>query len=239
MKEIRNLLLDCRGALRKADREFEHTPLGEQLDDTIIALGQAVDREAAAAAQDKPAAQRVAYAWQSVARALRHSHPSLYQQLSERVLARLDVEVLDDQVDEIEALQERLREREAALEKTGAELAALCAELASAVPLADAVGGSETELARRRVQQLVQALAQGGGLPKATPTPRADDDAVPDRALLQAVAAGERALSGGQREWCISEAMVLTGFQLTPVQLLERGEAALARLVLDGVQQQA
>ena len=39
MKQIRNLLLDCRTALRRADPAFADSPLGEQLDDTILELG--------------------------------------------------------------------------------------------------------------------------------------------------------------------------------------------------------
>ena len=36
-----------------------------------------------------------------------------------------------------------------------------------------------------------------------------------------------------QREWCVGEAMVVTGFQFTPVELIEKGDAAMARLILD------
>jgi transposase-like protein len=201
VKQIRNLLLDCRAALRKEDPGFEQTPLRALLDDTIIELGQADSRKAAESAPvpDTPAAQRVAYAWQSVARELRHSQPQLYQQLSDKVLSRLDVEALDDAADEIDALQARLRERDEALAKLAAELAALRSALAAAVPLADTVGGSEAELAQRRLQLLLQTLSQGGGLPKATSAAKTDEDFAPSRALLQAVAAGERGLGAGQR----------------------------------------
>ena len=44
---------------------------------------------------------------------------------------------------------------------------------------------------------------------------------------------GRRTLSRDERDWCVGEAMVLSGFSQTPVQLLAGGEAALARLILD------
>lgn len=234
VKEIRNLLLDCRAALRKADKGFEQTPLRERLDDTIIAMGQADSRKVAASVEpDKPAARRVAYAWQSVARELRHSHPELYQRLSDKVLELLDVELLEDPAGEIAALQARLQQQDAGLAKTAAELAALRSALAAAVPLAETVGGSEADLAQRRLQLLLQAASQGGGLVRQAEV--VDTSVAPSRSALQAVANGERALTSHEREWCMGEAMVLTGFQVTPVQLQERGDAALAQLVLDGV----
>ncbi len=234
MKEIRNLLLDVRAALRKADPKFEQTPLRELLDDTIIALGQAGTRaaEPPPAEAETPTAQRVAYAWQSVARELRHTHPDLYAKLSEKVLARLDVEVLDDPADEIQTLQARLAEREAALARTAAELAALRTALATAVPLPDTVGRTEADLAQERLQLLLQAASQGGGLPK--PAPTAEASYAPTRTTLLAVAEGQRTLTPQEREWCIGEAMVLTGFQRSHAQLVAQGDAALARLVLEG-----
>lgn len=50
------------------------------------------------------------------------------------------------------------------------------------------------------------------------------------------VAAGQRPLSVGQREWCVGEAMVLTGFAHDPIELIARGDAALAQLVLGNAQ---
>lgn len=236
-KGIRNLLLDCRAALRKADRSFEGSPLREQLDDTIIELGEAGDRQTLAQRTktgqgQAPVAQRVAYAWQSVTRELRHSHPELFEELSLRVLHRLDTQVLDDPSDEILRLQQELRERDAAMTKTVAELSALRTALANAVPLADTLGGSEAALAQERLQLLLQAVSSGGGL-RREPTAPVQSHA-PTRSSLQAVLDGERPLTTHEREWCIGEAMVLTGFQQTPVQLLAQGDGALARLVLEG-----
>ena len=87
------------------------------------------------------------------------------------------------------------------------------------------------EAARLRLRQLVEAATRGGGLPKPAPVEAAGG--LLSRAQLQEVAEGRRALSRDERDWCVSEAMVLSGFSQTPVQLLAGGEPALARLILD------
>lgn len=238
MKEVRNLLLDCRTALRQANPDFEDTPLGERLDQTLVAMAQAQWSEQAkpSASQAAPPGQRVAYAWQAAARELRRSHPELHKQLSEQVLKLLDDEVFDDPTDEIEALQQRLRDRESQLALATGDLASLCSDLAVAVPLPGQVSGSDAELARKRVQLMAEALARGGGLPK--PDPGDIDTGTPSRELLQAVAAGKRSLSTDQLEWCLGEAMVLTGFEQNREQLLAQGAAALAQRILAGTPEQ-
>ena len=65
---------------------------------------------------------------------------------------------------------------------------------------------------------------------KKAPEPQ---DTVPGPDLLALVAAGAATLGKEQREWCVGEAMVLTGFQFTPVELIEKGDAAMARMILE------
>ena len=60
------------------------------------------------------------------------------------------------------------------------------------------------------------------------------EEIAPTHAVLQAVADGTRKFTREEREWCVTEAMVLTGFTRTPVQLIEAGEPALARILLEG-----
>jgi hypothetical protein len=55
---------------------------------------------------------------------------------------------------------------------------------------------------------------------------------MPGRAVLEAVIAGERKFTKQQLEFSIAEAMVLTGWQQTPLELMEQGEAWLAELIL-------
>lgn len=229
MKAIRNLLLDCRTALRRADPKFAQTPLSEQLDDTIIELGQSAE-QAELPEPGTRTAQQVAYAWQSAARDLRFSHPELHEKLQARVLQMLDVDVLLDPASEIHALQARAQDAEAKLREAVAELAALRQSLADAVPTVDHKVPAP-EAARLRLRMLIDSATRGGGLPKAAPKDPANIGL--SREELLAVADGQRNLSREEREWCIGEAMVLSGFQQTPAQLLAGGEAALARLILE------
>ena len=223
MKDIRNLLLDCRTALRRADKHFEDSPLADQLGDAIIRISREHEppppSEAAVA---KPHAQRIAYAWQAAARELRATHPEVHALLSKRVFERLGEDVLDDAEDEIETLRGHLRLREAANAKLAQELAA--AKAAVAVPVA-----APPPMA-----------ATGAGLPASLPgapfaTLQEEDPHVPSHTLLQSVAEGKATLTENHRDWCVAEAMVLTGFERTPVQLAAEGDAALAARVLAGM----
>ena len=91
--------------------------------------------------------------------------------------------------------------------------------------LADAVPGVDDsipppEAARLRMRMLIDAGARIRALP--TPvhqTPAEPVDVQPTRE---------------EREWCLSEAMVLSGFRKTPVQLIESGEPELAKMILAG-----
>jgi len=55
---------------------------------------------------------------------------------------------------------------------------------------------------------------------------------IPGRAVLEAVIAGKRQFTKEQLEFTISEAMVLSGWELTPLELVAKGEVWLARQVL-------
>src|SRR5690606_22569869 len=114
MIEIRNLLLDCRAALRRADRKFESTPLAEVLDDEIIRIGRESEpRPASEEPAARPHALPIAYAWQAAARELRSSHPEVHELLSRRVHERLREKVMDSADDEIDALRAELQKSEA------------------------------------------------------------------------------------------------------------------------------
>jgi hypothetical protein len=229
--QIRHLLLDCRAALRRVDPGFADSALGQQLDDTILELGHAAPAAAAAPEPGTRTAGQVALAWQTAARDLRFSHPELHAQLGARVLGLLDLDELHDPADEIIALQARLQQAEARQRGIADELAALQRTLADAVPVLDG-NVPAAEAARLRVRQLVEAATRGGGLPK--PGAEAPAGSVMlSKEQLRAVAEGRRALSRDERDWCVGEAMVLSGFSQSPADLLAAGEAALARLILD------
>lgn len=55
---------------------------------------------------------------------------------------------------------------------------------------------------------------------------------MPSRAVLEAVIAGKRKFTKEQLEFAVGETMVLTGWQMTPIELIEKGEKWLAQQVL-------
>jgi hypothetical protein len=126
-----------------------------------------------------------------------------------------------------------VQDSDARLRDAVAELASLRQALTDAVPNLDG-NMPAAEATRVRLRMLVEAATRGGGLPKSvTPTMHATGGPMLTRDALQEIAEGRRVLTREEREWCIGEAMVLSGFQKTPEQLLADGEAALARMILD------
>lgn len=82
-------------------------------------------------------------------------------------------------------------------------------------------------------------LAPDGAAPILAPAPPSSllaesSSDVPSETILKLVADGLHTLTDGQREWCMGEAMVLLGFQLSPDELLGRGDQALAQVILTG-----
>ena len=95
MKDLRNLLIDCRIELRKSLRDFHKTELCGRLDQAIqnaTALAESAAAIKAAPQADntpngsaapeshgrKHTTHQVAMAWQQVTRDLKFSNPSLY-----------------------------------------------------------------------------------------------------------------------------------------------------------------
>lgn len=228
MSDLRNLLLDCRSALRRANRRFDDDPLREKIDEALIELARNKDDDELAEPETRTA-QQVAYAWQIATRSLRLTDADLYAKLSRRVRDMLDADVLQDPVTEFLQMEAKLETAATAQQAVAKELADLRLALASAVPLAgrDALG-SEVECANRRLQILVKAASQGSGLPK----PVTDDplDMTHTREELQAVVQGKRALSRWERSWCLAEALVMT--EKNADQLKKLKDIDLVKLVL-------
>ncbi|WP_295364151.1 hypothetical protein [Arenimonas sp.] len=249
MKDLRSLLIDCRIELRKLARDFQKTELCERLD---LAIQQAANAGPAAAAEPvneaAPGAptekaqtvSQVALAWQTAARDLKFSDPAIHARLGEKVMRLLGSKTLADPATEILQLEAMLKEaegrlasKEQAMKALEVERDALLGALASAAPaLKD--GGDRLAVALARVAWL-KAAAEKAAVAGPAPAKRAPEpqDTVPTPELLAAVAAGAAVLSKEQREWCVGEAMVLTGFQYTPVELLEQGDAAIARRIVE------
>jgi hypothetical protein len=244
MINLRTLLLDCRIALRGAVGNEAAEELTERLDKAIQEVTRAGVAEESAKA--KPSvAQKVALAWQTAARSLKISHPALYEQLSQRVMGMLDTRTLDEPTDELLKLegkveklglkaaraQEDLELVEGRLEKAQHALAQLQGALAAAVPDL-APGDDPQQFAQLCIQELVRASKRTGPGLKGGDGAR-QEDRVPPRAVVEQVAAGARNFSNEQRDWTISEAMCLTNWEFTPVELIEKGDAWLASLLLE------
>lgn len=99
------------------------------------------------------------------------------------------------------------------------------------IALRRAVPGFEHQPLSRRLDAAIEA-AEAPPPPARTSEPH--DIHAPGKVILQMVAAGRREFSPEQRDWCLGEAMVLTGFAESPDALLARGDQALAALVLSG-----
>ena len=110
-----------------------------------------------------------------------------------------------------------------------ADRAAVQGALATAVPqLGD--GGDRLGVALARIDCLVtQATRVATAI---TPQTVAEEESrIPSAELIAAIAAGARQFTQAQREWCVGEAMVLSGFEFTPMELIEQGDAHIARII--------
>lgn len=228
MDTLLELLKDCRTALRRADPAFAQSALRARLDEAIPTRQKRVPPVDEVRPPETRTGQQVAYAWQMAARDLRFSHPELHASLTERVRQLLDIDVLGDPATEIQHLQARTDTAVAVAQAAELELADLRRALAEAVPSINDPKIPPAEAARLRMRAL---LERGTGSTAVTPK-TGQANLAPTRESLQAVVEGRRTLTRDERDWCMSEAMVLSGFQQTPVQLLAQGEIELARMIL-------
>jgi len=254
MNDLRALLIDCRIELRKLARDFQKTELCEKLDLAIQAAAEgnavhaavtAVNEAAPGVAPEKSqTSSQVALAWQTAVRDLKFSDPAIYTRLGEKVMRLLETRTLVDPATEIVQLEAQVAELRKALATHEAEAKAMLAEreallgsLANAVP-ALKEGGDRLAVALARVAWLKSEAGKAATAAESPVAKRAAEpqDTVPSPELLAAAAAGAANLSKEQREWCVGEAMVLTGFQFTPVELLEKGDSHLARLIVSARQ---
>lgn len=245
MKQLRTLLIDCRIELRKLVREFHKTELCERLDVAVQSLANAEGIEVDLKSTPTPAnvreiketSNQVALAWQMAARDLKFSHPSLYDAMSKKVMSRLGAKTMVDQVDELKQLEDaaadlekQMTEVENARHSMEVERDTLLGALATAVPeLAD--GGDRIGVALARVDWLKSQASKGGGGVSNARAANEEENRVPSAEILAIVAAGARKFTNAQREWCVGEAMVLSGFQLTPMELIEQGDARIATII--------
>lgn len=114
--------------------------------------------------------------------------------------------------------------------KVAGQLNTLQKSLAAAVPEVAAGKDAQSD-ALRRIEHLATHGAAAPGAALAAKAAEMDAP-MPSRAVLEAVIAGERKFSKAQLEFTIAEAMVLTEWAKTPLELMAEGEPWLAALIL-------
>jgi hypothetical protein len=156
-------------------------------------------------------------------------------------LNRLDslTKALDNQAAKIARLRQDVEEAEhtrdaanLARMRVFGQLNTLHKTLAAATPGFEGDEHGEVQhVALRRIEWLV---SRGGSDPGAVlAAKKAEMEApMPGQAVLEAVIAGERRFTKAQMEFSVSEAMVLTNWELTPLEIMEKGEPWLAELIL-------
>jgi hypothetical protein len=245
MKDLRNLLIDCRIELRKYIKDFHKTEMCDRLD---AAIANASKPQTEAAAVSEPAlganktltTNQVGLAWQRAARDLKFSHPELFEKLGQDVMRLLDTKMLVDPGTELEQLGAEVEKMKQAQEKLKIEQSAVSAErdallgaLATAVPqLDDSADRFATALARIEWLQtaVVSKQASKGKVASSEPPP---EGPVPSDGVLVAIIDGKRNFTKDQLDWALGEAMVLCGFQFTPHELIEQGHPHIAKIIQD------
>lgn len=244
MKDLRNLLIDCRIELRKYIKDFHKTEMCDKIDAAIANAGkpqvEIAVSEPAIGANKTLTTNQVGLAWQRAARDLKFSHPDLFDKLGQDVMRLLDAKTMVDPGTELEALGvevEKMKVAQASLKKeqdaVAAERDAILGALATAVPqLDDSADRFATALARIEWLQTSAAAKQvrsgkGGG------NEAPQEGPVPTDEVLVDVIAGSRNFSKDQLDWALGEAMVLCGFQFTPHELIQQGHPHIAKIVQD------
>ena len=156
-------------------------------------------------------------------------------------LARIDAlaKALDAQAAQIARLRQDVEDAEhtrdvanLARMRVFGQLNTLHKTLTAATPDYEGEKAGEVQhIALRRIEWLA---TRGGTDPGAAEAARAAemDAPMPSQAVLEAVIAGNRRFTKAQLEFSLSEAIVLTNWELTPLELTERGEPWIAELIL-------
>lgn len=243
MKDLRNLLIDCRIELRKYIKDFHKTEMCDKLDIAIANAGKPqteVAIEPAIGANKTLTTNQVGLAWQRAARDLKFSHPDLFEKLGQDVMRLLDAKTMVDPGTELEQLGVEVEKMKAAQAKFKKEQDAVTAErdailgaLATAVPqLDDSADRFATALARIDWLQ-TNAAAKQVMAAKSSNREAPQEGPVPSDAILVGIIAGTRNFSKDQLDWALGEAMVLCGFQFTPHELIQQGHPHIAKIIQD------
>ena len=156
-------------------------------------------------------------------------------------LARIDAigKAMDAQASQIARLRQDIEDAEHARDAANlarmrvfGQLNTLHKTLAAATP--DFEGETDGEVQHVALRRIEWLASRGGTDPNAALAAKeAEMQApMPGQAVLEAVIAGERRFTKAQLEFSVSEAIVLTGWEMTPIEIMDKGEAWLAELIL-------
>lgn len=244
MKDLRNLLIDCRIELRKYIKDFHKTEMCDKLDAAIADAGkpQVAESTPEPIIKDNKTltTNQVGLAWQRAARDLKFSHPDLFEKLGQDVMRLLDTKTMVDpgtelenlgvEVEKLKTAQQKLKKEQDAVK---AERDAILGALATAVPqLDDSADRFATALARIEWLQTAVASRQANN-GKGTGNEPPSEGPVPSDEALTAIIAGGRNFTKDQLDWALGEAMVLCGFQFTPHELIQQGHPHIAQIIQD------
>ena len=203
MKEIRDLLMDCRIELRTHLRDFHKTELCKRIDDVRDELLHGVYPETQAA-PSMESGDQIAVAWQLAAEDLKLTAPAIYELLAKKVSQRMANLPLVEAAD------------------VGVEVS----------------DDAQPESAEVSADAAVIADAEVAEAPSATPAALPDPDShIPSIEALESIAASKRRFSETQREWCVGEAMVRSGFSIDPEEFIARGDNEMAKYILESVEE--
>jgi len=238
--DLRTLLIDCRIALRALPGKAVQ-PLLQRIELALTEVGKGGMQAQVAGSHTS---QQVALAWQTAARGLKHSNPEVYEELNGRVMTLLGERTLYEPTEELLALtrqlEEMARERERInhrLQQSKERQRAAQIQLAE---LQNALAAAVPECAERDVQAQalarLQMLVDQASTPAAATASRAQaerEGPMPTRKVLERIAGGGGSFTKEQRDWVIGETLGLTGWQFTPVELIDKGDQWLATLLLE------
>ncbi len=211
MKEVRDLLMDIRIELRQHVRDFHKSELCKRIDDARDALlhGPQAVAAAAAAVSHVEGADRVAQAWKDAAEDLKLTAPAIYELLAKKAAARIAA------MPPLKSSTPAPAAAESSNPTTGTTTASVPAPAVS-----PAVAASVPEDLGSNPSLMMVAV----------------EAHVPNAEMLGAIAASKRRFTEAQREWCVGEAMVRSGFSIDPEEFIARGDNEMARYILETVE---
>jgi hypothetical protein len=218
MDKIRDLLLDLRIELRSLVKDFQKTDLCRRIDDARSGLTQGGKAAPVLDAVDAVGTDHVAQAWRMAAEDLKVTAPAIYDLLAKKAARHIAARAASSVV---------AAQAEAAFpEAPAANVPEVAAVDSSPEPVAvvptEPSPLEPTAVAQAEPEVLLPVAAE----------PEVDPN-MPTRHVLDLIARSKRRFTEAQREWCVGEALVRSGFQIQPNDFLAMGDHAMAKYLLE------